>query len=80
MCDCKEGYIVKRIYEVVDNAIDKILSAMGFVSVALMVLLSLFISTQVFCRYFLGMHIPGLFDLSIYSLIIFTIHIRRAND
>ncbi|MCK5164208.1 MAG: TRAP transporter large permease subunit [Desulfobacula sp.] len=63
---------MKRVYEVVDNVIDKILSAMGFVSVALMVLLSLFISTQVFCRYFLGMHIPGLFDLSIYSLIIFT--------
>ena len=63
---------MKIIFKAVDSAIDKIMSAMGLASVTLMVLLSLFISTQVFSRYFLGMHIPGLFDLSIYSLIIFT--------
>jgi len=56
----------------VDRSIDGILSATGLLSVVLMVLLSLFISIQVFSRYFLSMHIPGLFDLSIYSLIIFT--------
>jgi len=64
--------MVKRLYRVIDSAIDKILSAMGLVSVVLMVLLSVFISTQVFSRYFLSTHIPGLFDLSMYSLIIFT--------
>ncbi|WP_300457641.1 TRAP transporter large permease subunit [Desulfobacula sp.] len=63
---------MKKIFEIMECILDKILSAMGFISVALMVLLSLFISTQVFCRYFLSMHIPGLFDLAIYSLILFT--------
>lgn len=64
--------MIKSLYKLVDNSLDRILSATGLLSVVLMVLLSLFISTQVFCRYFLSMHIPGLFDLSIYSLIIFT--------
>jgi len=63
---------MKIVYNVIDSAIDKILSAMGLISVVMMVLLSLFITTQVFCRYFLSVHVPGLFDLSIYSLIIFT--------
>ncbi len=63
---------MKQLYELIDISLDKILSAMGLISVVLMVLLSLFISMQVFFRYFLSMHIPGLFDLSIYSLIIFT--------
>ncbi|MCP4020758.1 MAG: TRAP transporter large permease subunit, partial [Desulfobacteraceae bacterium] len=63
---------MKSIYETIDLTIDRLLSAMGLLSVGIMILLSLFISTQVFCRYFISMHIPGLFDLSIYSLIIFT--------
>jgi len=63
---------VKRLYKAIDRSIDNILSAMGFLSVVMMVLLSLFISTQVLCRYFFSTHIPGLFDLSIYSLIIFS--------
>ena len=63
---------MKIVCKVIDSAIDKILSAMGLISVVMMVLLSLFITTQVFCRYFLSVHVPGLFDLSIYSLIIFT--------
>ena len=63
---------MKRLYKAIDSSLYKILSAMGLISVILMVLLSLFISTQVFFRYFLSTHIPGLFDLSIYSLIIFT--------
>ncbi|MBC8441297.1 MAG: TRAP transporter large permease subunit [Deltaproteobacteria bacterium] len=63
---------MKKLYKAIDRTIDRILSAMGLISVVLMVLLSLFISTQVFSRYFLNMHVPGLFDLSMYSLIIFT--------
>jgi C4-dicarboxylate transporter DctM subunit len=45
---------------------------MGMVSVLLMILLSVFISIQVISRYALNINIPGLFDLSIYSLILFT--------
>jgi len=61
-----------RIYKAVEATLDRILSAMGLLLVVIMILLSLFISTQVFCRYFISVHVPGLFDLSIYSLIIFT--------
>lgn len=64
--------MVRKLYKAIDISIDKILSATGLLSVILMVLLSLFITIQVFCRYFLSMNIPGLFDLSIYTLIIFT--------
>jgi C4-dicarboxylate transporter DctM subunit len=51
---------------------DGILSATGLLSVLLMVFLSLFIVIQVVCRYFFSVNIPGLFDLSIYSLLVFT--------
>ena len=63
---------MKKLYKAIDGTIDRVLSAMGLISVVLMILLSLFISTQVVCRYFLSIHVPGLFDLSMYSLIIFT--------
>jgi len=63
---------MKKLYTWLDNGIDKILSGIGFLSVVLMILLSIFISLQVVGRYVFNLNIPGLFDLSIYSLIIFT--------
>jgi len=55
-----------------DSAFDRLLSGAGILSVLLMVLLAVFIFAQAFGRYVLSVHIPGLFDISIYSLILFT--------
>ena len=63
---------MKFSLKTVDIALDKLLSATGMISVVLMLLLALFIFAQVFARYVLSIHIPGLFDVSIYSLILFT--------
>ena len=54
------------------NGFDGILSATGFISGLLMVLLSVFVGIQVIARYIFSVHIRGLFDLSAYSLIIIT--------
>lgn len=63
---------MRKILAAIDSAIDRLMTWMGTVSVVLMLMLSGFISAQVFFRYALSMHLRGLFDLSIYSLIVFT--------
>jgi len=61
-----------KILRVLDSGTEKLMTWMGSVSVLLMLMLSGFISAQVFFRYVLNTHLRGLFDLSIYSLIVFT--------
>lgn len=63
---------MRKIFRTIDSAIEKLMTWLGTLSVALMLMLSAFIATQVFFRYVLNMHLRGLFDLSIYSLIAFT--------
>ena len=63
---------MRKILGAIDQAIDRLMTWLGTVSVVLMLMLSGFISAQVFARYVLSMHLRGLFDLSIYSLIVFT--------
>jgi len=63
---------LKSLLRSLDTAFDRILSWGGILAVLLMVLLALFIFLQVVSRYVLSIHIPGLFDISIYSLILFT--------
>ena len=55
-----------------DRSFNGTLSVAGTLSVLLMILLAVFIFAQAFCRYVLSAHIPGLFDISIYSLVLFT--------
>lgn len=55
-----------------DAAFDRVVTYTGILSVLLMTLLAVFIFAQVFGRYVLNTHIPGLFDISIYSLILFS--------
>ena len=61
-----------RFLAAVDSLIDRVMTWLGTASVILMLMLSGFISAQVSLRYILNMHVRGLFDLSIYSLIVFT--------
>lgn len=61
-----------KAFTIIDRAIDKILSVMGVIAIFMMLLLAAFVTTQVFSRYILGIHILGLFDLSVYCLIAFT--------
>lgn len=63
---------VTKLLAVLGTQFDRLLSFTGFVSILMMASLSLFISTQVVCRYFFSLNVPGLFDLSIYTLILFT--------
>jgi tripartite ATP-independent transporter DctM subunit len=63
---------VKSLLKTVDQGINRTLTWAGILSVLLMVMLAVFIFTQAFSRYVLSSHIPGLFDISIYSLVLFT--------
>jgi tripartite ATP-independent transporter DctM subunit len=63
---------MRKVLLAIDSGVENLLTWLGRISVALMLMLSAFIATQVFFRYVLNMHIRGLFDLSIYSLIVFT--------
>lgn len=63
---------MKTLLKWVDSALDRLISLTEMLSVILMLLLAIFIFAQAFCRYVLSIHIPGLFDVSIYSLIFFT--------
>lgn len=56
---------------ILEKTLDKILWALGTLSIILIVLLSLFIAVQVICRSILNVNVAGLFDLAIYSLIVF---------
>lgn len=61
-----------KAFRIIDRVIDKILSGMGVIAIFMMLLLAAFVTAQVFSRYILGIHILGLFDLSVYCLIAFT--------
>ena len=63
---------MKSVLKVVDQGIHRMLTCAGMISVLLMVMLAVFIFAQAFSRYVLSSHIPGLFDISIYSLVLFT--------
>lgn len=63
---------MKSVLKLCSSAFNRILSFTEMLSVLLMLLLAVFIFAQAFCRYVLSIHIPGLFDVSIYSLILFT--------
>lgn len=63
---------MKSLFKNLDGLLNKTLTYAGIVSVLLMLLLAVFIFAQVFSRYVLSSHIPGLFDVSIYSLVLFT--------
>ncbi|MCF8060953.1 MAG: TRAP transporter large permease subunit [Deltaproteobacteria bacterium] len=66
------GLSVKSLLKRLEGALNKILTCAGLISVLLMIMLAVFIFTQAFSRYVLSTHVPGLFDVSIYSLILFT--------
>jgi len=61
-----------NILRSIDRFVDRLLSATAVAAVILMLLLAGFIGTQVVARNIFGFNIRGLFDLSSYSLIIFT--------
>lgn len=63
---------MRSIFRRADRAIDQFINATAVISVVLMVLLAGFIGIQVLARNLLGINIRGLFDLSSYSLIVFT--------
>ena len=63
---------MKKVLLFLDSAVDKTMFFTGAIASGLIILLSVFIGAQVFARYFLGVHIQGLFDLCSYSLIVFT--------
>lgn len=63
---------MKSLLRTIEDLFNKTLSCAGMVSVLLMILLAVFIFAQAFSRYVLSIHVAGLFDISIYSLIFFT--------
>jgi C4-dicarboxylate transporter, DctM subunit len=69
--DHLEG-IMKSLFHFADKAVDNFLKVTAIASVVLMLLLATFIGLQVLARNIFGINIRGLFDLSSYSLIIFS--------
>ncbi len=61
-----------RAFKAIDRAADRALWGSGAVSIVVLLLLAAFVTTEVFARYVLSIHIRGLFDVAVYCLIIFT--------
>lgn len=60
-----------HLINTVNRGFDKLLSATGSIGIAIMLLLSGFIFSVTLFRYVFRTDIPGLFDLSVYSLVVF---------
>lgn len=60
-----------RLFQAIDRGFDRLLTVTAGLGAALMLLTSLAIAIQVFSRFVLNVSIRGLFDICVYSLVIF---------
>ena len=60
-----------KLFQAIDRGFDRLLAATAGVGAALMILTALAIAVQVFGRFVLNVSIRGLFDIAIYSLVVF---------
>ena len=60
-----------RVLKAANWGVDRILDGTGFLGIAIMISLSLFVAVVMMSRHVLALNIPGFFDAAMYVLIVF---------